>query len=288
MRTIEPITTLKSELQNLTEKVMSTRNSLNKSVICYQQNVCPFCNAAREEQLLGGFTSYKQCTCEENQKALAKWADLLKQERDLTDSMELIKAKLRHHEQAAQKLLEESNLGRRFQSRTFENFHSTEFAAEYEIALNYAKNFVSNAESEGQGLLFIGTPGTGKTHLAAAIANYIIAKLGLQVKFGGFIDILDSIKQSFQTDDDVITELSDVPLLVIDDLGKERATEWSNSILYQVLNRRYENYLPVIITTNQDLRTLERRIGDATLSRLIEMCSGIRMVGRDYRKKRLA
>ena len=75
---------------------------------------------------------------------------------------------------------------------------------------------------------------------------------------------------------------------MIDDLGKEKQTEWSNSILYQVINRRYENFLPVIITTNETMGDLERNIGQATLSRLIEMCDGVRMDGKDYRREKLA
>lgn len=285
MRITERIAELKKELQSLTQQAETTRNFLNKTHVSYERETCPFCGRAREKQRLGGFTNYRQCDCPENRKAVEEWSKLLKQERDLNDRVELINGTLQRYERMGMKLLEESNLGRRFQNRTFESFQKTGFDRAFQKAFDYAQGFEAN---RGEGLLFTGTPGTGKTHLAAAITGYIITELGIPVKFGSFIDILDSVKQAFGSEEDVIKELSEVPLLVIDDLGKERQTEWSNSILYQVINRRYENYLPVIITTNERMGDLERNIGKATMSRLIEMCDGVRMDGRDYRKEKLA
>lgn len=263
---------------------MLTRNSLNESAVSYEQDFCPFCGRAREKMGLGRLSRYEQCGCEENQAAVEEWAKLLKRERDLADALESVDMELSRQEAKAAKLLEESNLGRRFRDRTFETFEASAFPEAYRAALDYAKKFESN---EGEGLLFTGTPGTGKTHLAAAIANHVIAELGTPARFGGFIDLLDKVKRSFGKDENVVKELSEVPLLVVDDLGKERQTEWSNSILYQVVNRRYESYLPIVITTNEDMGELERNVGGATLSRLIETCKGVKMEGKDHRKEKL-
>ena len=59
---------------------MNTRSFLNKSLVSYEQDYCPFCGKAREKQSFGGYSNYKQCECEANQKALAEWTDKLKQE----------------------------------------------------------------------------------------------------------------------------------------------------------------------------------------------------------------
>lgn len=266
--------------------IMITRNSLNNSAVSYDDDTCPFCGHMREKLCaIGGRTTYKQCDCDENQKAVENWGQKVKEEQDYTDQLEAVEREINRYEKLSKDLLEQSNLGRRFKERTFENFKPVDFPAAFKTAVDYATGFEKNT---GQGLIFTGTPGTGKTHLAAAITNYIIAEFGIPVKFGSFISILDDVKKSFKTDDEVIEKLLEVPLLVIDDLGKERQTEWSNSILYQVVNGRYENYLPVVITTNESMAALEANIGKATLSRLVEMCSGVRMDGKDFRKEKLA
>jgi len=189
----------------------------------------------------------------------------------------------------AQRLIENSNLGKRFKERTFDTFDQSRCKTAYETALKYAREFDSN---EGQGILFTGTYGTGKTHLAAAITNYIISEFGISVKFGTFIDLLANIKASFSKDcvtseEDLVNAMMNIDLLVIDDIGKEKNTEWSNAILYRLINRRYENYKPTIITSNLSIAELENEIGKATVSRIIEMCDGVKMDGSDYRKEKL-
>jgi len=66
-------------------------------------------------------------------------------------------------------------------------------------------------------------------------------------------------------------------------LGKENSTDWSRQIIYNIINQRYERLKPVIITTNLSVQELNRRVGEATVSRLLEMCQGIKLNGSDYR-----
>lgn len=204
--------------------------------------------------------------------------------KDLIDQSAKLDMELESEKRRAERMIEECNLGRRFKDRTFENFDQSKFPSAYEKVKSYAEQFGNNC---GESLLLIGNPGTGKTHLAAAATNYIVRNMGISVKFGNFPELLENMKTSFGTEKDIGRELIDVPLLVIDDLGKERQSEWSRSVIYRVINGRYENYAPIIITTNETMMTLRSNIGEATFSRIIEMCEGIDMNGEDYRIRKL-
>lgn len=204
--------------------------------------------------------------------------------KELIDQSVAIEIELDAERRRAERMIEECNLGRRFKSRIFENFDNTRFPMAYEKVKLYAERFTENC---GESLLLMGNPGTGKTHLAAAATNYIVQEHGIPVRFGSFMELLERMKATFYSAEDVGKELVEVPLLVIDDLGKERQSEWSNAVLYRVINGRYERYAPVIITTNENLDTLRNNVGEATFSRLIEMCEGVSMNGEDYRMRKL-
>ena len=77
-------------------------------------------------------------------------------------------------------------------------------------------------------------------------------------------------------------------LLVLDDLGKEKPSEWVEETLYEIINARYVRRLPVIITTNVGLKAVETRYpwnGEAIVSRLFEMCAGVKVGGDDWRRR---
>jgi DNA replication protein DnaC len=186
-------------------------------------------------------------------------------------------------------------MGKRFQQRTFENFAiNANNQRAYEKAKDYADNFL-NLE-EGIGLMFVGDYGTGKTHLAAAIANDLLNN-GIPVVFGTLSTLLGAIKKTWSDEKydehDIEDIYQTVDLLVIDDLGKEQVSEWTLSKLYSMINDRYENCRSVIITTNFGEGELIERLStkdnkstaESIVSRLIEMCSGVLLVGEDFRRK---
>lgn len=185
------------------------------------------------------------------------------------------------------KMKTESKLGRRFTNRTFETYKPAcqNTKKGKETAFKYANNFLKYKE-EGRGLIFTGnnTVGTGKTHLASAIANYIMDNHILPVKFGTIINLLDEYKSKFgSNDDDFISYLSKIELLILDDLGKEKLTDWAKGVIYQIVNNRYEAYMPIVATTELPFDQLENFYGKAIPSRLFEMCISVNMQGKDYR-----
>ena len=200
-----------------------------------------------------------------------------------------------------------SGMHTRFLRRTFDTYQATpENQRALRVCKQYADNFrdklpSNNPEPGRNGLFITGPKGTGKTHLAAAIANQLM-KEGTAVVCMTMIDLLDRIKQTYEqsrqwgaSEGNVLNTYKEVPLLIIDDMGKEPATEWAVSKIYAIINARYEAYLPTIITTNYSDGELVRRLtpkdtgdqttADATIDRLREMCAAIVTTGDSWRSR---
>ena len=183
------------------------------------------------------------------------------------------------YEERLKERMESCNLGARWQNRTFENFQPEAQPRAYDQCLAFAKRTANGANKS---ILLSGTVGTGKTHLAAAIAHYCIER-NLFVLFGNVVDIFQSLKNAFSTDEDILSDIKSMQLLVLDDLGKEKQSEWTQETIYSIINYRYENMLPTVITTNLTMSDLQSRLGAATVSRLMEMCDYVEMNGSDHR-----
>lgn len=204
------------------------------------------------------------------------------------EAQEILK---QQHSNKINKILEKSGIGKKFQKRLFKNFEITEHNKE---AFNSAFKFANMFPDVDKGLLFTGSIGVGKTHLAAAISNFLIEKL-YTVIFGNITDIISLVKSTYRKDSniseiDIINTITkDVDLLILDDLGKEHSTENTNTVLYQIINRLYENEKPIIITTNYSGNMLSEKLGEkgqAIISRITELCDPVPCIGEDWRLKR--
>jgi DNA replication protein DnaC len=150
-----------------------------------------------------------------------------------------------------------------------------------EQAYNHAQQFAQRLEGW---LLLQGGLGCGKTHLAAAIANFAVG-LGVPTLFITVPDLLDSLRFSFNSLESTFEERFDqirsAPLLVMDDFGTQNTTPWAQEKLFQIINHRYINHLPLVVTTNLDVDDFEERIG----SRLKdpELVTRVRILAPDFR-----
>ena len=156
----------------------------------------------------------------------------------------------------------------------------------FKIAKRYVENF-EKMLSESQGILFWGDVGTGKSYTAAAIANELLDRR-VPVIMTSFIKLLNELG-GFDSDDSVyINKLNAASLLVIDDLGAERGTDFALEKVYDVIDSRYRSNKPIILTTNLDLKEMKNctdirynRIYD----RIFEMCYPVKVEGMSWRKK---
>jgi DNA replication protein DnaC len=236
----------------------------------------------------------QRCNCDESKKYWYIYDEEEKEERNrILKEEEEKKCK-----EKISKMINYSNLGERFRNRTFSTFKIKNFNIEaYKEAKKYADKF-SDYMMVGRGIFFSGNTGTGKTHLAAAICLELV-KHDYQPVFGTLIALLDKIRFTYNeeyinhSEERILDQYVNCDLLVIDDLGKERATEWAIEKLYYIVNARYEKNLPIVITSNYEIRKLIERLtiknnieaAEAIVSRLCEMCIGVRMNGEDHRKQ---
>jgi DNA replication protein DnaC len=175
-----------------------------------------------------------------------------------------------------------------FKDMTFETFKPQGRIGLGEDQINtltYAYNQAMHFAQQLHGwLLLMGDYGCGKTHLAAAIANYAV-ELGVPTLFLTVPDLLDWARAAYssvdETFDERFNEIRNIKLLVLDDLGTENATPWAQEKLFQIINHRYTNRFPTVITTNLDLAKIEDRIR----SRLQdpELVSAAKITAPDYR-----
>jgi DNA replication protein DnaC len=195
------------------------------------------------------------------------------------------------------KLLEAARIPRRYEECSLGNYQPTNNNCSQLQAFNYAYRLAREYPSVGRGLLFMGTCGVGKTHLSVAILRELIEKKGVSCLFYEFGSLLKEIQNSYnqvsQTSElKVLTPVIEAEVLVLDELGATKPTDWVRDTMMQVINTRYNDKKLTIFTTNYtDMRrtpteeTLEDGIGARLRSRLYEMCKTVIIEGEDFRRR---
>lgn len=194
------------------------------------------------------------------------------------------------------KLMEAALIPRRYIECSLQSYKPTPGNASQLMAFNYAFRLVREYPAVDRGLLFMGPCGVGKTHLSVAILRGLVEK-GVACLFYEFGSLLKEIQNSYnlvsQTSEvRVLAPVYDAEVLVLDELGTSKPTDWVRDTMMQIINTRYNERKITIFTTNySDVRssnseeTLEDRIGTRLRSRLYEMCKTVQLEGEDYRRR---
>lgn len=189
------------------------------------------------------------------------------------------------------KAIKDCGIGKRFKDKTFANFDHSQNYKGYRACLDYARYFPTMLK-EGMGLLLYGAVGTGKTHLTGAIVDYIARYhkrqlIMLDIIFSSSVNILSEIRLGYRSQqaEQICESYERATLLIIDDLGTEKVTDWVHELFYRIIDYRYSNLKPTIITTNFQMSEIAERLGDRFVSRIRAMCKGVKFEGNDWRLK---
>ena len=175
---------------------------------------------------------------------------------------------------------------RRYRDASFDRPPVTEIAPQVVAAARRFADTIDEQLDAGRGLWFMGPVGTGKTTLAMLVSRAAL-KAGRSVAIYSLPRLLNEIRDVSHSNErshlDLLDRLTDVDLLHIDDVGAERTTDWVLEELYSIVNGRYEAQKSMVITTNNDPEALAAQIGARTVSRLVEMCDLVQLIGEDRR-----
>jgi DNA replication protein DnaC len=210
----------------------------------------------------------------------------------------------------------EAGIPGKFASTKLETYHPIHDSQKF--ALRQAQDFVQDFGKSQQGLLFMGRPGLGKTHLAVSVIKMLILDKGAECKFVDFFQLLSDIRFGYSqnlSEQAIINPYVAAPILLIDELAKGRNTEWELTMLDQIISSRYNaaNKITLFTTNYSDQtphpkrgekndthkefnsgngretsvseETLQDKVGERIYSRLAEMCRFIKLEGIDYRQE---
>lgn len=147
---------------------------------------------------------------------------------------------------------------------------------------------VKTAKETRRGIYIFGPVGSGKTHIAYAIAEYAEQELKTVVQVYNVTEMLASFRSDFDQHwsnrENIDRRLKEFKgLLILDDIGAEKPTEWVAETLYRIINQRYNDMLPTVFTSNLSLSELAPQIGDRTASRIAGGCDVVQLTGDDRR-----
>lgn len=193
----------------------------------------------------------------------------------------------REKQDKLRQLFTNSLMDHKFNSETFENWDFKKGDKKmYNLGIKYCEKF-QGVKKEGLGFLFYGTPGNGKTFLSNCIANRLLNNM-YPVICVSINALLERIRKTYskwgqEGEDTILNALSIADLLIIDDLGTEQDTDWSRSRIYNIIDNRYRNGFPLIISTNKSIDQLKNMYHERTIDRLLEICTPVENISKSKR-----
>lgn len=202
------------------------------------------------------------------------------------------------------RLYNRAQIPARYAASTLENFSVAPSAALVDV-VHRMTSLAMQWKPSARGIGLVGEPGCGKTHLMTAVVRDLTLRRGIEARFIEFSHLLTELKRGFDegtSDAGVMLELGAVPVLVIDELGKELSTNWQSAVLDELVSRRYNLGVTTCFTSNYPLKTgegrgrmerdtvrvlsLEQRVGSRVFSRLVELCDLVTVDAPDFRRAR--
>lgn len=195
-----------------------------------------------------------------------------------------------HAKDTLDRKLGRASIPPRFAVKTFADYQAK--TKEQQRALRMCKDYADNFEGyrkSGTSILLLGDVGTGKTHLAASIANQVIRETKFTAVYTTASSIVRHVKSTFDkeselTEGQVYALYSTMDLLVIDEIGVQNATEFELTVMFEVVNSRYEEMMPTMVISNRSIADLPKYLGDRVVDRLRE--GGGKMVPFDWESAR--
>jgi len=233
---------------------------------------CGSCRQPKEayfpegKSLFGRDRHPKECDCQRKAR----------EEREATDREQ-------KHREEVERLKRKGFTDPAMKNWTFENDNGK--CPQMGMAHSYVELW-EQMKAENHGLILWGNVGTGKSYFAGCIANALMER-EISVCMTNFAAILNDLAASFKDRNDYIARLCSFPLLILDDFGMERGTEYGLEQVYNVIDSRYRSGKPLIVTTNLTLENLQNPEDTAharIYDRLTEMCRPVCFTGENFRK----
>lgn len=229
--------------------------------------ICVDCGVDFEATCLGPWTSSRCQCCNEKRS---------ERDRQLQEERDRKKAEARRLE-----LIQLAHIPPKWVDTRFSNSNSKLYVKSFNFCKKWAETFSMRSPSL---ILFSEGNRVGKSHMAACILSHVLLEKKIPVRWEKARDLLLELRRTFnvqgESEADVLARISSVKLLVLDDVGRDPASQWVHDTYWTIFDRRIEWGLPVVITTNlpiepgPDDEGLADRIGEGAFARLLELCQG--------------